>query len=348
MKARKPPLLRAGDTIAVVAPSAPLLSSMWGKYERGKQTLRDLGFWIVEGRTVGPVHGWSSGTPQNVANDINATFADPEVKAIIALAGGQSGISVLSHLNYDVIRAHPKPFLGFSDLTLFHLVFYGQCGMVGFHADNLIDGPGDQWLALDDARFVYLRGVYYHLLTKNRPIGKIVPSRLWECWRTGQASGPLIGGCLKRITALAATPFFPPLATFDGAILFWEEIGREVWDLAIDLFILKHMGIFDRIAGMLIGKLTWINRSDGETSYLTVRQLVLEVTEDHDFPIMANMDFGHFMANVPMPIGITATFAAETSMFTLIESAVQEGRDDDLRSHWFTRARFRAAHGSRR
>lgn len=66
----------------------------------------------------------------------------------------------------------------------------------------------------------------------------------------------LIGGNLKRMTALAATPSFPPVRYFDGAILFWEEIGRELWDVGIDLQILKQRGILGRIAGMLIGKLT--------------------------------------------------------------------------------------------
>jgi len=60
------------------------------------------------------------------------------------------------------------------------------------------------------------------------------------------------------------------LEAFDGAILFWEEIGREIWDLSIDLYILKHMGIFDRIAGMLIGTLTWINQSFPGIEYPTV------------------------------------------------------------------------------
>ena len=266
---------------------------------------------------------WAAGTPQDQAADINAMFSDPDVKAIIAHAGGFPAMSVLNHLDYETIRTHPKPFLGMSDITLYHLALLGRCGLVGFHGDMLTDGLGDEWSRLDEARRAYLTRLYKQSLTSIVPIGSIEPGRSWECWRAGQARGPLIGGCLKRITALAATPYFPPLAAFDGAILFWEEVGREMWDLSIDLYILKHMGVFDRIAGMLIGNLTWINQSFAGIEYPSLRDVVFDVIGDYRFPIMANMDFGHQIANIPLPIGINASFDAQSSALTFLEAPVQ-------------------------
>jgi muramoyltetrapeptide carboxypeptidase len=316
----KPPPLRDGDTVGLIAPSFPLSATAGVAYEQGKDMLQMMGFRIKEGRTLGLCRYWAAGTPQDQADDINAMFADPDVKAIITLSGGFPGMSVLDRVDYATIRAHPKPFLGFSDITLYHLAFFARCGLVGFHADGLIDGLGGTWPQLDDARRSYLMQIYHRMLTSTVPIGLIEPAHVWECWRAGQAHGPLVGGCLKRITALAATPFFPKLDVFDGAILFWEEIGRDLWDLSIDLYILKHHGILDRIAGMLIGKLTWINQSFEGINYPTVQEVVFDVVGDYDFPIMAGIDFGHQIANIPLPIGIEASFDAGTSSLALVDA----------------------------
>ena len=323
MVLHKPPALHPGDTIGIIAPSFPLLPGAREAYARGRDMLHALGFSSKEGRTIGLTRYWAAGTPQDQADDINAMFADPTVKAIITLTGGFPGMSVLDRIDYATIRAHPKPFLGFSDITLYHLAFFARCGLVGFHADGLVDGLGDTWYSLGERRQGYIKGLYRHLLTDAAPLGPIEPARPSECWRSGNARGPLIGGCLKRITALAATPFFPDLAAFDGAILFWEEIGRDLWDLSIDLYILKHRGILDRIAGMLIGKLTWINQSFAGIDYPTVREAVMDVLGDYSFPIMANLDFGHQIANIPMPIGTQAEFNAETRSFALLEAPIR-------------------------
>lgn len=323
MELRKPPHMHTGDTIGVIAPSFPLFPAWHDQYERGKAILRGMGFGIKEGRTIRLRRGWAAGTPQDQAQDINAMFLDPEIRAIIAHAGGFPAMSVLAHLDYAAIRAHPKPFLGMSDITLYHLALFARCGLVGFHTDMVTDGLGAAWGYLDEARRTYLTRLYKESLTSIVPIGPLQPGRAWECWRAGHARGPLIGGCLKRITALAATPYFPPLAAFDGAIFFWEEIGREMWDLAIDLSILKHMGLFDRIAGMLIGNLTWINQSFAGIEYPPLRDVIFDVIGEYRFPVMANIDFGHQIANIPLPIGVEASFDAGSRSFALCEAPVQ-------------------------
>jgi muramoyltetrapeptide carboxypeptidase len=323
MQLPKPPRLTEGDTFGIIAPSFPLLPAWRATYEQGKAMLGTLGFTVKEGRTLGLRRYWAAGTPQDQADDINAMFADPEVKAIIALTGGFPGMSVLDRIDYELVRSCPKPFLGFSDITLYHLAFFARCGLVGFHADGLIDGLGGTWPQLEEGRRIYLMNLYRHVLTSTEPAGPIAPSQTWECWRAGKARGPLIGGCLKRITALAATPYFPSLEAFDGAILFWEEIGRDIWDIAIDLYILKYRGILDRIGGMLIGKLTWINQSFEGIDYPSVRQVVFDVVGDYRFPIMANLDFGHQIANIPLPIGIEAEFDAASTSLSLLEAPVR-------------------------
>jgi muramoyltetrapeptide carboxypeptidase len=185
----KPPTLRRGDTVGVVAPSFPLLPAWREDYERGKATLRELGFSVREGRTIGLRRYWAAGTPQDQADDINAMFADPEVRAIIAHSGGFPGMSVLDRVDYAAIRAHPKPFLGYSDITLYHLAFFARCGLVGLHADTLTDGLGRAWSRLDADRREYLTGLYRRVLTGPDPAGPIRPEAPGHFFSTGS------GGC---------------------------------------------------------------------------------------------------------------------------------------------------------
>lgn len=220
MSLLRPPCLHPGTTIGIVAASLPVMDTQRECFDRGLGVVRDLGFATKLGATVGPRRWWSAGTPAAVAANLNAMFADLGVRAIIAHTGGFSAMGVLDRLDYDLIRANPKPFLGMSDITLYHLALFARCGLVGFHAADLTEGLGTFLWDLDDAKRTPLLGLYRALLTEPQPLGEIAPLTAWETWRAGRASGPLLGGSLKRLAALAGTPYFPPLAAFDGALLF--------------------------------------------------------------------------------------------------------------------------------
>jgi len=318
----RPPRLQRGDTIGVVASSLPVLGINDERYHTGQHVLHALGFQTRNGRSIGPRRWWAAGTPQEIAADLNNMFADPQISAIIAAQGGFSAMGVLDCLNYDLIHAHPKPFLGMSDNTLYHLALFARCGLVGFHADNLMEGLGESAPSLGEGQRSQILEVYRALLTEDRPVGLIAPLTRWECWRSGRAQGPLIGGNLKRMTALAGTPYFPPIEEFNGALLFWEEIGETLYDITLNLHKLRHMGIFDRIAGMLVGKLVWINEYFPELEHPTPREAILDVVRVYSFPILAGLDFGHQTTNIPLPIGVRAAVDAQLGSFSLLEAAV--------------------------
>lgn len=323
MKIIKPPKLSKGDTIGIVASSLPVLASHKIQYEKGKKLIEEMGLKIKEGKTIGKTRWWMSGTPKEVADDINSMFADKNVKAIIAHTGGYSAISVLEYLDYKLITNNPKPFIGMSDMTAYHLAIFAKTGMVGFHMDDLSYGFGRQlkegqesWPKLDQEFFL-------KFLTNVRAPGIIKPVTSWEEWKKGKAEGHLIGGILQRILSLAGTNYFPPLNLFDGSILFWEEIGKDLSEIYQYLYQLKHMGILDRISGMLIGKIKFIKPlREKEINTPQIKEMILEILKDYDFPIMANLDFGHFTVNIPMPIGIKVSFDTTKKELKFLEGAV--------------------------
>lgn len=308
MKLIKPSKLNTGDTIGIVASSLPVLPEFKDQYEAGKKMIYDLGFKIKEGRTIGKQRWWMAGTPKEVAEDINSMFADKNIKAIIAQDGGYSAIAVIEHLDYDLISKNPKPFIGLSDMTIYHLAIFSKTGMVGFHMDYLSNFSGDFFLKF---------------LTEDKAPGIIKPLSQWEEWKKGEAEGPLIGGLLQRQAILSGTQYFPKEEDFNGVILFWEEIGESLWQIAESLYILKYSGVLDRISGMLIGKIKYIKpMRDKNIKEPQVKEMVLDILKDYKFPIMANLDFGHFTINIPMPIGIKVSFDTSKKQLNFLEGAV--------------------------
>ncbi|MDI7276123.1 MAG: LD-carboxypeptidase, partial [Anaerolineae bacterium] len=303
------------------APSRPVLEP--GQYRQGKEVLRAFGFRLREGRTVRLRNAWMAGTPQQQAADIHRMFADPEVKAIIAHAGGASAIRALPLLDYELIAEHPKPFIGMSDITTYHLALFTRCGLVGFHMDDLSFGLGLSFAQASPTVQSLAGELYLRVLTSPGALGE-VPGWLGQrvAWRGGRAEGPLLGGCLQVLCRLLGTPYFPPLEAFEGALFFWEEIGQSLSAIDRLLWQLRLAGVLERISGMLIGTARQTDEAITSEPLPTLQQVVLEATDGYDYPILAGMEFGHGIVSIPMPIGVRASLDADRGAFALLEPAV--------------------------
>ncbi len=308
MKVVKPRKLNIGDTIGIVASSLPVLPQFAGQYEKGKKEIQDLGFKIQEGKTIGQQRWWAAGTPKEVAEDINSMFADKSVKAVMAQTGGYSASSVLEYLDYQLITHNPKPFIGMSDVTNFHMAMLTKTGLVGFHMDDVL----------------HINQQFFKtFLMTDKPAGVVKPLTNWEEWKKGKAEGYLIGGNLHLLTNLIGTEYFPPKEFFDGSILFWEEIGEPLHNIARFLTHLKYAGVLENLAGMVVGKITYIKPPrEKEVVAPSLKELVLDVLQDYDFPIMANLDFGHFTVNIPMIDGIKVAFDTQKLELNFLEGSV--------------------------
>lgn len=322
MRIVKPARLNIGDTIGIVASSLPVLPSFRENYERGKKVICDLGFKIKEGKTIGQTKWWAAGTPKEVATDINFMFADKSIKAIMAQTGGYSAISVLEHLDYELIKKNPKPFMGMSDMTAYHLAIFSKTGMVGFHTDDVTFGMGLSWNK-EERWGKFGKQIFIRLLTSTKPLGLVQPLSNWQEWKKGNASGRLIGGILQHQRLLSGTKYFPKIENFKGAILFWEEVGESLSMIAESLYKLKYMGVFNQISGMLIGQIKYIKpMREKEVVEPSLKEMILDILKDYKFPIMANLDFGHFTVNIPMPIGIRVSFDTSKKELNFLEGVV--------------------------
>jgi muramoyltetrapeptide carboxypeptidase len=330
IKIIKPPKLSKGDVIGVVATSFPFpfpedtTNDYYIQYIEGIEELENMGFKTKEGRNLRKVKWWYAGKPEERAEDINSMYSDSEVKAIIVHDGGQSAIAVLEHLDFELVKEHPKPFLGFSDVTNIHISLYAKTGLVGFHAALLTYSLGRVWEQyLPDKKETGKR-LLLNALTSTKPLGKMQPLTNWECWRKGQAIGTLFGGNLSMLSNLIGTKYFPAIEDLRDSILFWEIDNSPSYRIERSLYQLKYAGVFETISGMMVGKLPDLGRTAWKgLAEPTPKEIVLEVLKGYDFPILGEMDFGHKTVDMPMPIGLQVKMNSRNLGFEILESAVR-------------------------
>ncbi len=159
MEPTKPPKLRRGDCIGVVSPSWGGAGLFPHRVERGVAQLKSLGFNVKLGRHALQVRGFVSETPENRARDLHDMYRDPEVKLILATAGGDHCRHLLPHLDFDLIAQHPKLLMGFSDITVLNVAVWQQTGLV------TLNGPA---LLTDFAEYPQIFGVYEDILHQDR------------------------------------------------------------------------------------------------------------------------------------------------------------------------------------
>jgi muramoyltetrapeptide carboxypeptidase len=317
----RPRALRAEDLVAVAALSGGLEESEAALFASGVEAIERMGFKVRVSQLVDLDRRWwwAAARPREVADEFNHLLRDPQVRAILALTGGRMTLSYLDLIDFDAIRAVPKPLVGFSDIDVLHLALHARTDLVSVHADMVTHGLG-YWHEADDRRRQQLTDIYLRVLTSDSAPGAIPPSENWESWNPGRASGPLVGGLLNRLVRLQATPYALGLDQFEGAILFWEDLNvnfAAVWN---DLHVLRYAGVLDRIAGMIVGPTGTIEPVEGGPD--TLREIVLDVLGERDIPVLGNVDIGHDPPNIPLPLGVRAELDAEARTLSLLEPAV--------------------------
>jgi muramoyltetrapeptide carboxypeptidase len=319
----RPKAVRTGDLVAVAALSGGLEEGEASLFERGVEAIGQMGFEV----RVSPLVDldrrwwWAAASPPVVAEEFNRLLRDPEVRAIFALTGGRLALSYLDLIDFEAVSTDPKPLLGFSDISTLHLALHARTAVVSLHSDCVTHGFG-YWHESDDARRKELEDVYLRVLTGDGAPG-LLPGRRWECWRSGRARGPLVGGMLNRLVRVQSTSYALTPEHFDGAVLFWEEAFTSTSVVWSDLHVLRHAGVLDRIAGMVVGAPFEVEPTEGGPD--TLREIVLDVLGDRDIPVLGNVDVGHDPPNLPMPLGIRAEMDADALTLSLLEPAVDVG-----------------------
>jgi muramoyltetrapeptide carboxypeptidase len=314
---RKPPRLRRGDIVGLVAPA--MFSDDALEVEAVNTILSAMGLVPKTGRYVTARYGYLAGTDRQRADDINAMYADEDVRAVFAVHGGWGSARLLPFLDWDVIRAHPKLLVGFSDVTALHLAFAARAGFPTIHAPNAANG----WQQISWNSFWSLAFAADTPLFRNPDMGMLDPLAQ-ERWRTttirpGKAVGRLVGGNLSVLASLVGTPWLPD---FQGAILFLEETGEAEYRIDRLMTQLALAGILGKAAGIVFGQCTRCTAGTPNYSGFTVPQLLQQHLAPLGVPAFHGANIGHVANQLALPVGVRAEIDAAAGTIRILEAAV--------------------------
>lgn len=294
-----PDKLKAGATIGVVCPSSAITKE---QRKKCREVLEKQGFRVkLADNLCDDYGGYMAGSGEKRADWINRMFADPEVDAIFCARGGDGGTRDYEGLNLDLIRQHPKIFVGYSDITTFHLLFNQECGFVTFHgpmvsANMINDYDEDTRRAFENA--LEAEDTYEFQNPAEEEIKVLKP---------GKASGILTGGNLALLSASMGTPYEVDTR---GKILFIEEVGENPGRLERFVWHLRMSGKLKDAKGILLGQFTDCeNKTHPDYNAIA---LFRDALQPYSIPVLYDLQSGHGKKIITLPMGALCHMDTET------------------------------------
>lgn len=279
----KPPRLRRGDTVSVIAPAGPVNPE---EMQPGLARLESMGYRLLLAPHLYERKDYLAGDDQVRLDDLHAAFLNPDVRAVICARGGYGTLRLLPRIRFAAVRRNPKILVGYSDITSLLLAVHKKTGLVTFH------GPMIRECSKKGS--ANLEGMIRRISFKG-------PSRVdltgADVLKEGRAEGRLIGGNLSLLSRLVGTRYLPDPK---GAILFVEDLGEQLYRIDRMLTHLKLCGFLGKLSGIVAGRF----EDCGDPS--RIGELLQEAVSDLPIPVVSRAPFGHGDENETMPIGVRA------------------------------------------
>lgn len=317
MQTISPPKLKHGDEIRVLA----LSRSLAGIMQQGGFTEKDVAFAIARlealglkasfGRHVHECNAHLTVSPQHRLEDLHEAFADSNVKAVLAVAGGVGAIQLLDGIDYNLISANPKILCGYSDIAYLANAIFARTGLATYYGPNFTSFMMHQG-------FEYTLGCFRKCLFEDSAF-ELLPSDKWSddawpkdqknrtfhtndgwwCIQPGEAEGAIIGGNCWCLNMLQGSKYFPPLR---DAILFLEQPAEgkaTLMSLDSGLRALSLQPEFPQVRGIVLGRYA----QNGGVTQTNLSELIQGIPTLNHLPVIANCDFGHTTPAATLPIG---------------------------------------------
>jgi muramoyltetrapeptide carboxypeptidase len=305
----KPPALRLGDTIGVVAPASNVKQA---ELEAGCEALRKAGYKPFYFDSILQRDLYFAGPAERRARELEEMFESDDVRAIVCARGGYGSNYLLRKLDWARINAHPKIFVGYSDLTTLLTKFLDANGMAVFHGPmvakdwaHVYGGEMASWQAA-------LSGTNPWDVPLNDGVHGLVD---------GEAEGVLYGGCLSILVASLGTPY--EIKT-PGKILFLEDVEAKPFQIDRMLMQLKLGGHLDHVRGIVFGEM--VDCVQAANQDYTLQEVVGRIVGDLGVPVAYGLKSGHVSSgNITLPFGVKARLAVQGGNVSLriLEAAVR-------------------------
>jgi muramoyltetrapeptide carboxypeptidase len=313
----RPRVLKPGNTVGVIAPSTAVFDP--DTLAAAERTIRYLGLKLKWGKYIRQRSEYQASVHERV-EDLHSMFRDPAIDAVFAIRGGYGSEHLLDSIDYDLIHAHPKIFLGYSDITALHIAIQQKAGLVTFHGPVVL------------SRFTGFTESYFRkALFETKPIGivgnppegnEVRPQHTLRTVRPGTARGRLIGGNLTLISTTLGTPYEIDTR---GRIFFIEDVGEEPYRIDRMLTQLRLAGKLDAAAGIVWGECEDCRPNDykaSTASIFTMGEIVDNILGGLKIPVLAGLTIGHTNDQVTLPEGVMATLDASQQQLIVEEAGV--------------------------
>jgi len=318
----KPPRPRQGAVVAVLSPSWGGPAAFPAVFEAGLAVLKDrFGFKIREFPNTRKDAAFLDAHPEERARDFNAAFADPEVELIVSAIGGSDAVRLLPFLDLELIRAHPKPLLGYSDATAY-LTWLNLNGLVTYYANSVMSG----FAQLES----FPEAVSWHRAWFDGATPALEPFPSWThgyrdwankvneiqerhtnpgfTWLQGSVPtrGRLWGGCFEVLEMLKGTRYWPVAEFWTGRVLFLETSEEKPLPRQVMYWLRNYgaQGVFSRLSALWIGRPKDYTAAESAELHRVVRGVVAEEWGAASLPIVADLDFGHTDPRWALPLGV--------------------------------------------
>jgi muramoyltetrapeptide carboxypeptidase len=298
--------LRVGARLAVISPASTPKPE---KVAAGMERLRGMGYEPVlfpHALDRGPLY--YAGRLEDRLSDLHAAFADPAIDGIICARGGWGSAELLPHLDAELIRANPKVFIGYSDLTSVQTWLLNEAGLVSFY------GP---MVAADFARENGVDEASWRAALDGESMWSVSGLRVL---RAGRAEGRLGGGCLSILAESLGTAYAPRPG---AGILFLEDIGTKPYQWDRMLCHLRLAGVLDGVTGIVFGDM---EQCVSPEEMELLEGAILHALRDFAGPVAIGLRCGHVEgANMTLPLGVQVRLeclGTENPRMDFLESAV--------------------------
>jgi muramoyltetrapeptide carboxypeptidase len=291
-----------GAGVSVIAPAASVILD---RAEQGLKNMRALGYLPQLGHhsfQKGPLY--FAGTIGQRLEDLHDAFADTETSFVSCLRGGYGSNYLLGHLDLELIRRHPKPLFGYSDLTGIQLHLLDQLGLPAFHGPMVAADFSNENGVHQQSFQAALSGVPYR-------VGPSEGLRVLQSGRKySKARSTLYGGCLSILVSLLGTPWEPQT---EGKLLFLEDTGAKPYQIDRMLWQLRHAGKLEGVRGIVFGEM--LDCVSPGASLQLLDEVILRVFDDFQGPIAIGLRSGHVSHS-----NVTLTFGTEAELIVTDEA----------------------------
>lgn len=305
MKVKK---LQKNDTIGFI------IASSYNRQQERMQVLENiihsLGYKVKYGKTVYLKDGYLAGNDEARVQDIHDFFLDDEVKAIVCFKGGFGASRIMDKIDYQLIKEHPKLFVGLSDVTALLNNFYKYASLPTIH--------GEVGILLGSSKCDQVSKDDFKKLLYDNTKGRILYGENAKTLVPGIVEGEIVGGNLCLISDLHGTPYE---VDFEDKIVLIEEVEEPPYNIDRMFAQLRLSKNITKAKGFVFGYFTDCQGEEGEQTY---QSLIKEYFQNLNVPVMYDFPTGHEFPLLNVPIGLKVSMNTQTKTITILEELYED------------------------